>query len=156
MPIKYIVPVVGGNEKDSTPVRILTNKITKLEKLQKAKMQVAKTTKTQKWNRALWSQQKNPKKQFSFGNYVLWFPKGNKSHLGKFTRKWFESYRVQYVLATNTMLLVTIEKFETNLVLVNVNKLKPYKYMEFEIQKQEQQDANILGKEYKWSSGGEF
>ncbi len=37
------------------------------------------------------------------------------------------------MLATNTMLLVTIEKFETNLVLVNVNKLKPYKYMEFEI-----------------------
>jgi hypothetical protein len=28
------------------------------------------------------------------------------------------------------MLLVTIEKFETNLVLVNMNKLKPYKYME--------------------------
>ncbi len=37
------------------------------------------------------------------------------------------------------MLLVTIEKFETNLVLVNVNKLKPYKYMEYEVQKQEQQ-----------------
>jgi hypothetical protein len=37
-----------------------------------------------------------------------------------------------------TLLLVTIEKFETNLVLVNVNKLKPYKYMEFEVQKQEQ------------------
>jgi hypothetical protein len=31
------------------------------------------------------------------------------------------------------MLLVTIEKFETNHVLVNVNKLKPYKYMEPEI-----------------------
>jgi hypothetical protein len=30
------------------------------------------------------------------------------------------------------MLLVTIEKFESNPVLVNVNKLKPYKYMEFE------------------------
>jgi hypothetical protein len=29
--------------------------------------------------------------------------------------------------------LVTIEKFETNPVLVNVNKLKPYKYMEFEV-----------------------
>jgi hypothetical protein len=29
------------------------------------------------------------------------------------------------------MLLVTIEKFETNLLLVNVNKLKPYKYMEY-------------------------
>ncbi len=37
------------------------------------------------------------------------------------------------------MLLVTIEKFETNPVLVNVNKLKPYKYMEYEVQKQEQQ-----------------
>jgi hypothetical protein len=31
------------------------------------------------------------------------------------------------------MLMVTIEKFETNLVLVNVNKLKPYKYMKFEV-----------------------
>jgi hypothetical protein len=37
------------------------------------------------------------------------------------------------------MLLVTIENFETNLVLVNVNKLKPYKYMEFEVQKKKQQ-----------------
>jgi hypothetical protein len=37
------------------------------------------------------------------------------------------------------MLLVTIEKFETNLVLVNVIKFKPYKYMEFDVQKQEQQ-----------------
>ncbi len=33
------------------------------------------------------------------------------------------------------MLLVTIEKFETNLVLVNVNKLKPYKYMQFDVEK---------------------
>ncbi len=69
----------------------------------------------------------------------MWFPNDNKSHLGKFTRKWFRSYIVQYVLPNNTMLLVTIEKFETNHVLVNVNKLKPYKYMEFEVQKQEQQ-----------------
>jgi hypothetical protein len=37
------------------------------------------------------------------------------------------------------MLLVTIEKFETNPMLINVNKLKPYKYMEFEIQKKKQQ-----------------
>ncbi len=43
------------------------------------------------------------------------------------------------VLPNNIMLLVTIEKFETNHVLVNVNKLKPYKYMEYEVQKQEQQ-----------------
>ncbi len=38
-----------------------------------------------------------------------------------------------------TLLLVKIEKFEANPMLVNVNKLKPYKYMESEFQKQEQQ-----------------
>jgi hypothetical protein len=36
------------------------------------------------------------------------------------------------------MLLVTIEKFDTNPVLVNVNNLKPYKYMEFEVPKKKQ------------------
>jgi hypothetical protein len=30
---------------------------------------------------------------------------------------------------------MTIEKFETNLMLVNMNKLKLYKYMEFEVLK---------------------
>jgi hypothetical protein len=39
MSIEYIIPVVGGDERDNTPVRVLTNKITKLEKLQEAKMQ---------------------------------------------------------------------------------------------------------------------
>jgi hypothetical protein len=34
------------------------------------------------------------------------------------------------------MLLVTIGKFETNPVLVNVNKPKPYKYMESKVHKQ--------------------
>jgi hypothetical protein len=56
-------------------------------------------------------------------------------HLGKFTRKWFKPYKVQYVLPNNILLLVRIEKFETNPVLVNANKLKPYKYMEFEVHK---------------------
>ncbi len=37
------------------------------------------------------------------------------------------------------MLLVTIEKFETNPVLVNLNKLKPYKYMEFKVYEKKQQ-----------------
>ncbi len=54
-------------------------------------------------------------------------------HLGKFIKKWIGLYRVQYVFLNNIMFLVTIEKFETNLVLVNVNKFKPYKYMEFEV-----------------------
>jgi hypothetical protein len=42
------------------------------------------------------------------------------------------------VLLNNNVLLLTIEKFEANLVLVNVNKLKPCTYMEIEVQKQEQ------------------
>jgi len=37
------------------------------------------------------------------------------------------------------MLLVTIEKFETNPMLVNLNKLKPYKYMEFKVYEKKQQ-----------------
>jgi len=69
----------------------------------------------------------------------MWFPKRNKSHLGKFNRKWFGPYKVQYVLPNNILLLVTIENFDTNLVLVNVNKLKSYKYMEFEVQKKTKQ-----------------
>jgi hypothetical protein len=79
----------------------------------------------------------NLEKQFNSGDYVLWFPKGNKSHLGKFIKKKLGPYRI-YVLPNNIVLSVTIEKFETNLVLVNMNKLKPYKYMEFEVQKQNQ------------------
>ncbi len=54
------------------------------------------------------------------------------------------------------MLLVTIEKFETNPMLVNVNKLKPYKYMEFEVKKERTTYANILGKKCKWNSRCEF
>ncbi len=44
-------------------------------------------------------------------------------------------------MPNNIVLLVTIEKFEANPMLVNVNKLKPYKYMESEVQKCEQQIA---------------
>ncbi len=80
---------------------------------------------------------KKSKKKFNFGHYVLWFPKGNKSCLGKFTRKCFGLYRAQYVLPNNIVLLVTIEKPKTNPVLVNVKKLKRYKYMESEVQKKE-------------------
>ncbi len=68
---EYIVLIVGGNERDSTLVRVLTSKISKLEKLQEARMQATKTTNVHEWNRALWSQQKNLGKQFSFGDYVL-------------------------------------------------------------------------------------
>jgi len=38
MPIEYIVPVAGGNEKDSTSMKILTGRIIELKKLQEARM----------------------------------------------------------------------------------------------------------------------
>ncbi len=33
MPIEYIVPVVGGNEKDNTLAKVLISRITELKKL---------------------------------------------------------------------------------------------------------------------------
>ncbi len=61
MPTQYIVPVVSANERDNTLMKVLISKITKLEKLQRAKMLAIRTTGIQSQNRALWSQQKNPK-----------------------------------------------------------------------------------------------
>ncbi len=80
----------------------------------------------------------------------MWFLKGNKSHLKKFIRKWFGLYKIQYVLPNNIVLLVNIEKLQTNPMLVNVNKLKLYKFMEFEVQKKNKQmlvywDQNVVG-----------
>ncbi len=71
MPIKYIVRITGGNERDNILAKVLTSKITKLQKLQEARMQVVETMGFWQLNRTLWIQQKNPKKQFSLGDYVL-------------------------------------------------------------------------------------
>jgi hypothetical protein len=68
-------------------------------------------------------------KKFVFGDFVLWFPKGSKSHLGKFIRKWFGLYRVKYVLPNNMVLLVMFTNFEPNPMLVDINKLKPNKFI---------------------------
>jgi hypothetical protein len=67
----------------------------------------------------LWNQQKHIKKKFQFWDYVLWFPKGENTHLGKF--------KVQYCLPNNIYFLVYVNNFEPNPILVNVNKLKPYR-----------------------------
>jgi hypothetical protein len=56
------------------------------------------------------------KKQFRFGDFVLWFLKGDKSRLEKFSRKWFGLYRMQYVLPNNAVLIVTLINFEPNLI----------------------------------------
>jgi hypothetical protein len=43
MRIKYIVRIDGGNQKGNTLVKVLISRVSKLEKLQEARMQVAKT-----------------------------------------------------------------------------------------------------------------
>jgi hypothetical protein len=43
MPTKYLISVVGGDEKDNTPMKIFS-RITKFKKLQKVRMQVIETT----------------------------------------------------------------------------------------------------------------
>jgi hypothetical protein len=42
---KYIILIVGGDERDSTPMRVLTSKIIELEKLQEVRMKVVKIAK---------------------------------------------------------------------------------------------------------------
>ena len=48
-------------------------------------------------------------------------------HAGKLRNKWFGPYRVQYLLPNNTVLLITVDKFDPNPVIVNINKLKTYR-----------------------------
>jgi hypothetical protein len=48
----------------------------------------------------------------------------------KFQRWWFGPYKIQYCLPNNIYLLLTIDKFDLNPILVNINKLKPYKFIE--------------------------
>jgi hypothetical protein len=44
MPTEYIVLVASGNHRNNISMRVLTSRITKLEKLQEDKMQASKNT----------------------------------------------------------------------------------------------------------------
>jgi hypothetical protein len=68
--------------------------------------------------------------KFQFGDYVLWFPKGEITHLGKFKNIWFSPFKVQYFLPNIIIIFVYVNNFEPILVLVNVNKLKPCTYVD--------------------------
>jgi hypothetical protein len=46
-----------------------------------------------------------------------------------FLKRWFGTYKIQYCPPNNIVLLVNIDKFEPNPILVNINKLKPYQYL---------------------------
>ncbi len=57
---------------------------------------------------------------------VLWFIKAISKHALKFQIKWFGPYIIQYCLPNNIILLVIIDKLDSNPVPININKLKPY------------------------------
>jgi hypothetical protein len=38
-------------------------------------------------------------------------------------------YKIQYFLPNNIVLIINIDKFEPNPILVNINKFKPYRYL---------------------------
>jgi hypothetical protein len=130
MPIEYILSTISGDHKNVELVRLLTNTITKLEKLRENRFEVQNNVGANQWNKFLWNQQKNKEKKFQFGDCILWFPMGEKTHLGKFKRRWFGPFRVQYYLPNNNKILVYVNNFDPNLILVKVNKLKPYKYVD--------------------------
>ncbi len=66
--------------------------------------------------------------------HVLQFPNGQKMHLENFTEKWFGLYKIQFCLPNNIVRLVIVDKFDPNLILVNVNKLKHYQFFDDEAQ----------------------
>jgi hypothetical protein len=50
--------------------------------------------------------------------------------LPNFRNNGLDLIQIQNCLPNNVILLVTIDKFGPNLMLVNINKLKPYKFIE--------------------------
>jgi len=62
------------------------------------------------------------------GDIVIWFPKSRKEHIEFFLNDGLAC--IKYIfLPNNIILLINIDKFEPNPILVNINKLKPYRYL---------------------------
>jgi len=52
-----------------------------------------------------------------------------KKHMGKFKKRWFSPFKVEYCLSNN--IIIFVNNFELNpIFMVNVNKLKPYTYVD--------------------------
>ncbi len=73
---------------------------------------------------------KNIKKKFQLEIMFYGFPREKKHIWANLRKRWFSQFKVQYCLPNNFIILVSITNFEPNSVLVNVNKLKPYTYVD--------------------------
>jgi hypothetical protein len=80
MVTKYVLLITSGDHKDVELTKMLTVRIIELEKLQENRLEAQNNVGTNQWNKFMWSQQKNIEEKFQFGDYVLWFPKGGKTH----------------------------------------------------------------------------
>jgi hypothetical protein len=125
-----MLPSRLSDDRDPQHVRVLTSRLSELKKLQENKLNAQDVVASNQWNRSSWSQNQYIKTKFQFGKYVLWFPRVISKHAPKFQRWWFGPYQIWYCLPNNIILLVTIDKFDLNLLLVNINKLKWYMFIE--------------------------
>ena len=128
MPTEYIIPTQRTTtDLDFTQHKVLAPRTTDQDKLDETRLKAQTHQGQTQWNRAQWIQTQGKPHQFRMGDYVLWYPKGANVHVGKLQNKWFGPYRVQYLLPNNTVLLVTVEKFDSDPVIVNIKKLKTYR-----------------------------
>ncbi len=56
MPIKYVIPAINGDPRDAKLTKVLTSRITKLEKLQENKLEVQNNVGANQWIIFMWSQ----------------------------------------------------------------------------------------------------
>jgi hypothetical protein len=57
MPTKYVLPTISGDQEDAKPTKVLTTRITKLEKLHDNKLEAQNNVGANQWSRFLWNQQ---------------------------------------------------------------------------------------------------
>ena len=128
MPTEYIVSTQRTTtDLDFTQHRVLAARTADLDKLDEIQLKAQTHQRQAQWNCAQWIQTQDKPHQFRMGDYVLWYPsKGANEYIRKLRNKWFGPYRVQYLLPNNKVLLVTVDKFDPDPVIVNINKLKTY------------------------------
>ncbi len=68
------------------PLTIVTNQIHFINDIIN-RLKVQNNVRENQWNIYMWNQQKHTEKKIQFGNYVLWFPKKEKTYLGKFKKR---------------------------------------------------------------------
>ena len=125
---KYIVPTQRTTtDLDITQHRVLAARTTDLDKLYETRLKAQTHQGQAQWNHAQWVQTQGKPHQFRMGDYVLWYPNGANVYAGKLQNKWYGPYRVQYLLPNNIVLLVIVDKFDLDPVIVNIKKLKTYR-----------------------------